>query len=211
MKKNKTETEQMQKTKVDWNEIKNRINSMQESINQKVILMPEVKRSILKARAQALAIEKKDETAQKEFIEIVMFGLASETYGIESTFIREVYPLKDYTTLPGTPPFVVGIVNVRGQIISIIDLKKLFNLPEKGLGELNKVIIIHNEQMEFGILADNIHGTLSISTDTIQTSLPNISGSGSEYVKGITNEQLIILDARKILEDEKIIVNQEIE
>ena len=208
MKKNQTETGRMPKTKVNWDEIKNRANTLQESLNQKNILLPEEKRSVLKARAQALAVKKKDETGQKECIEIVVFGLASETYGIENSFIREVYPLKDYTTLPGTPPFVLGIMNVRGQIVSVINLKKLFNLPEKGLGELNKVIIIHNERMEFGILADIILGSQSLSINAIQTSLPNISCIGSEYLKGITNEHLIILDARKILEDEKIIVNQ---
>jgi purine-binding chemotaxis protein CheW len=133
MKKNKIKHEQMQKKKVNWDEIKSRVNAMQDTLDKKNFLSPEEKRSILKARAQALAAEKKDETAQKEFIEIVVFRLASETYGIENSFIREVYPLKDYTPLPGTPPYVLGIVNVRGQIISIIDLKKLFNLPEKGL------------------------------------------------------------------------------
>jgi purine-binding chemotaxis protein CheW len=201
----------MQKTKVNWDEIKNRVNSMQESINQSSMLLPEEKRSVLKARAKALAVEKKFETTQKERIDIVMFKLASETYGIENSYIREVYPLIDYTILPGTPPFVLGIVNVRGQIISIIDLKKLFNLPEKGLGELNKVIIIHNERMEFGILADIIQGSYSVSVYPIQTTLPNISGNGSEYLKGITNDHLIILDAKKILEDKNIIINQEID
>jgi purine-binding chemotaxis protein CheW len=93
----------------------------------------------------------------------------------------------------------------------VIDLKKFFSLPEKGLGELNKVIIVHNERMEFGILADIIHGTRSVAPDSIQTSLPNISGIGAEYLKGVTNEHLIILDAQKILEDENIIVNQETE
>jgi purine-binding chemotaxis protein CheW len=211
MKKNQTEPGQITKTKVIWEEIKNRKNTMQESFNQKHMLLHEEKHSVLKARAKALAVEKKDKTGQKESIEIVVFRLASETYGIESSYIREVYPLKDYTILPGTPLFVLGIVNVRGQIISIIDLKKLFNLPEKEPGELNKVIIIHNERMEFGILADTILDYYPVSVDAIQTSLPNISGIGSEYLKGVTNEHLIILDAKKILEDKKIIINQESE
>jgi purine-binding chemotaxis protein CheW len=209
--KNQVKIENRLQTKGNRDEVRRRVNTLQESLNQKNMLLTEERRSLLKARAKALAEEKKDETGQKECIEIVVFGLASETYGIENSFIREVYPLKDYTALPGTPPFVLGIVNIRGQIISVIDLKKLFNLPEKGLGELNKVIIIYNERMEFGILADTIRSSYSVSVDAIQTTLPNISGIGSEYLKGITNEHLIILDAKKMLEDEKIIVNQVIE
>jgi purine-binding chemotaxis protein CheW len=209
MKKTQTDPEQTNKTKVDWSEIKSKVNSLHESLNQKIILPSEEKRSVLKARAKVLAVEKKDESALKEFIEIIEFRLASETYGIETAFIREVYPLKDLTTLPGTPPFVLGIVNVRGQIISVIDLKKFFNLPEKGLGELNKVIIIRNERMEFGILADIIHGTRSVSLDAIQSSPVSTSEIGAGYLRGVTNDHTIILDATKILDDEKIIVHQE--
>jgi purine-binding chemotaxis protein CheW len=208
MKKDQTETGQMPKTKVNWEEIKNRVNRLQESLNQNTRLLPDEKRSVLKARAQALAVEKKDETDQKENIEIVVFSLASETYGIEISYIREVYPLKDYSTLPGTPPFVLGIVNIRGQIISIIDLKKLFNLPEKGLGELNKVIIIHNERMEFGIMADIIEGTQSVPPEDILATPLTLTGIGEKYLKGVTREHIIILEAENILNDEKIIVNE---
>jgi purine-binding chemotaxis protein CheW len=203
--------EQTNKTKIDWSEIKSRVNALQESLHQKTILSPEERRSLLKARAQALAVEKKDEAVQQELIEVVVFGLASETYGIETAFVREVYPLKDFTSLPGTPLFVLGIVNVRGQILSVIDLKKFFNLPTSGLGELNKVIILHDEKMEFGILADIILGVHIIPVDTIQSSMSTITGIGTEYLKGVTGERLIVLDAEKILCDPKIIVHQEAE
>jgi len=201
--------EQENKKSIDWENIKSRINSLHEMLNQKIILSPEEKRSILKERAKTLAVEKKDDTFQKDSIEIVVFSLAAETYGFESTYIREVYPLHDFTTLPGTPPFVLGIVNVRGQIVSVINLKKFFNLPEKGLGELNKIIILHDEQMEFGILADIIHGTRSLFLDDIQVSPISTNGIGEGYLRGITHDHIIILDAKKILGDEKIIIHQE--
>jgi purine-binding chemotaxis protein CheW len=154
MKLNQITPGQKHSTKIDWDEIKSKVASLQKVIEQKEILLPEKKRSLLKKRAQALALQENDETGQQECIEIIVFRLAYETYGIETAFVREVYPLKDMTTLPGTPSFVMGIINVRGQIVSVVDLKKFFNLPEKGLGELNKVIIMCNERMEFGILAD---------------------------------------------------------
>lgn len=168
---------------------------------------PEQEHSILKKRAQALAVEKKDNIVQQESVEVIKFLLASETYGIETSFVREACPLKSYTELPGVPSFILGIINVRGQIISVVDLKRFFNLPEKGLGELNKVIIIRDGQMEFGILADSIYGTFLLPVDSIRTSFPRINGIGSDYLKGITDEHLIILDAKKILEDEKMIIN----
>jgi purine-binding chemotaxis protein CheW len=204
MKKKQIDIEDINDTEVDLETIKSN-----DSQSHKVMISPEDKKSILKARAKALAVEQTDEFAQKEFIEIIVFSLVSETYGIESKFIREVYPLKDFTTLPGVPSFVIGIINVRGQIISIVDLKKFFNLPEKGLGALNKVIIIRNEKMEFGILADIIHGTRLVSLDSIHESPVEVNGIGAGYLKGVTGENIIILDAEKILGDDKIIVNQE--
>jgi purine-binding chemotaxis protein CheW len=201
---------QRHNAKIDWDEIKSKVSSLQKIIEQKEILLPEEKRALLKKRAQALAFRENDETGQKEYIEIIVFRLAYETYGIETAFVREVYPLKDMTTLPGTPSFVMGIINVRGQIVSVIDLKKFFNLPEKGLGELNKVIIICNERMEFGILADVVEGTQSVARNEIMAAPPSVIGIGKKYLKGVTKEHMVLLEAESILNDEKIIVNEEV-
>jgi purine-binding chemotaxis protein CheW len=166
--------------------------------------------NILKNRAIVLAHEPEQKKVDSAVCEIITFTLAAETYGIESAFVREVYPLKDYTSLPGVPPFIFGIINVRGQILPVIDLKKFFNLPEKGLGELNKVIILCNDQMEFGILADVVHGTQTIEVEDIQVEPFTISGIGEEYLKGVTKESLIVLNAERILSDKSIIVIEEV-
>ena len=170
----------------------------------------EESRALLRRRARALAQEPQQAAAAHEFLDIVVFRLASETYGLESAYVREAYPLKDYTPLPGVPTFVLGVANVRGQILSVVDLKKFFNLPEKGLGQLNKLIILHSELMEFGILVDDISGARAIALDSIQASPPTVSGIGAEYLRGVTSEGVIILDADKILSDETIVVHQDV-
>lgn len=166
---------------------------------------------ILKKRAMTLALEPEKLVNANELMQIITFSLSSEIYGIESAFVREVYPLKDFTPLPGVPPFVLGIINIRGQILSIINLKKFFGLPEKGLGELNKVIILRNDHMEFGILADTILGTKSILLATIQASIPTITGIGATFLKGVTPEHMIVLDGESILSDRSIVIHQETE
>jgi purine-binding chemotaxis protein CheW len=168
------------------------------------------KKAILRARARELAKEQEEEMDEQKFMEIIQFRMASETYGVESAFVREVYPLKDFTPLPGAPPFVVGIVNVRGQILSVVDLKKFFNLPDKGLGDLNKVIILRDDRMEFGILADAILGVGPVSLDAIQALPLTVSEIGAEYMRGVTADRVIILDAGKILGDKRIIIHEEV-
>ena len=123
--------------------------------------------------------------------------------------MREVYPLNDLTPVPCTPPFVLGIINVRGQIISVIDLKKLFGLPEKGLGDFNKVIILKSDTMEFGVLADVIVGFRTMPLAGLQQIIPTLTGVREEYLLGVTEDRLIVLDAEKILSDEKIVINEE--
>jgi purine-binding chemotaxis protein CheW len=166
-------------------------------------------RTILKNRAIALAQESVQRRESSAIMEIIEFLLAAENYGIESSFVREIFSLKDFTPLPGGPPHIFGIINVHGQIIPVVDLKKFFNLPEKGLGELNKVVILANGHIEFGILADVVHGTRTIDLEDIQNVPPTVSGIGEDYLKGVTIENLIILNAENILNDKKIIVNQE--
>lgn len=167
------------------------------------------KRKLLKARAMALA-KKPEKKEASDYIEVVEFLLASERYCIQSAYVSEVYPLKELTPVPCTPKFVAGIINVRGRIISVIDIKIFFELPEKGISDLNKVIIIHNRVMEFGILADAVLGAGQIPLRDIQPSLPTLTGIRAEYLKGVTKERLVVLDGEKLLADNNIIVHEEV-
>jgi purine-binding chemotaxis protein CheW len=171
----------------------------------------EGKKQLLKARARKLARDDAKEKTAGESIEVVEFLLAYETYGIESSYVREICSLKELTPVPCTPPFVLGIINVRGQIVSVIDMKIFFDLPEHGLTDLNKVIIVHDEKMEFGILADSILGVRKIRREEIQPPLPTLTGVGAEYLTGVTKEPLVILDMAKILSSKNLVVHEEIE
>jgi purine-binding chemotaxis protein CheW len=153
--------------------------------------------------------EKGDKELFESPLEVVEFLLASEHYGIELTHIREIHALSELTPLPGTPAFVMGLANVRGQILSVIDIKKFFGLPEKGLTDLNKVIVVRTQQMELGILADAVLGVRAIGLNELQTSLPTLTGIRAEYLRGITKDPLVVLDVEKILSNEKIVVNDE--
>jgi purine-binding chemotaxis protein CheW len=164
----------------------------------------------LKNRAIAMAQEPVQKRAASANIDVIVFTLAAESYGIESFFVREVYPLRDFTPLPGVPSYIFGIINVRGQILPVVDLKKFFNLPEKGLGDLNRVIILYNDKMEFGILADVVHGIQDIELEDLLVVPPTVTGIGEEYLKGVTKEHVVVLDAESILNDKKIIVNEEV-
>ena len=167
--------------------------------------------AILQRRAQELAEEENKGLFTEGTLEIVEFILAYEKYGIESEFVNEVYPMKDFTVIPGTPSFVIGIINLRGQILSVIDIRRFFDLPVKGISNLNRVIVVKTKTMEVGILADFILSVRNVPCQKIQSSLPTLTGIRADYMKGITDERLVILDVEKILSDSNIIVQQEVD
>lgn len=208
MKEKKVAAQQKPEEVTNWNKIYHRIEATRKRLEQGWAPDPKEKKRILKERARALAQEPKIKEGAEGYVEVVEFQLAYERYAIESFYIQEVYPMKELTPLPCTPSFVLGIINVRGQVLSVIDIKKFFDLPEKGLTDLNKVIIIQDQKMEFGILADLILGVRLIPLEEIQPSLPTLTGIREEYLKGVTKERVVILDAAKLLTDKKIVVHE---
>jgi len=196
---------------VDWSEVRHRLAAAQERIERRWALPSQEKRKILRERARLLAREPEDQRPSAGCLDAVEFLLAYEHYGIESSYVREVYPLRELTALPGTPPFVLGVTNVRGQILSVMDIKRFFDLPDKGLTDLNKIIIVRTEAMELGILADAILGMRVVATEELQSSLPTLTGIRAEYLRGVTKERLVVLDMERMLSDKGIIVDQQAE
>jgi len=163
-------------------------------------------RELLEKRARELARRPDDESSTDERIQIVEFTIAHERYGIEARYVREVYPLRELTPLPGTPEFVLGIVNVRGRVTSLVDLKKFFALPEKGLSDTNHVVLLSSPEMDFGILADCMLGVRELSAEELQHDLPTFTGHRKEYLLGVARDGVVVLDARRILGDPRMIV-----
>ena len=195
---------------IDWAEVRARLDAAQAAGEQAWAPGADQTKRILRERALALAAEPGETQTLADSIEVVEFLLAHERYAVESSYVREVYPLENLTPLPCTPGFVLGIVNLRGEILSVIDLKKFFELPEKGLTDLNKVIVLQSGNMLFGILADVIAGVRRIPVSDIQPSLPTLTGVREEYLKGVTPGRTVILDAEKLLTDESIIVQEQV-
>jgi purine-binding chemotaxis protein CheW len=124
--------------------------------------------------------------------------------------VRTVSVLKELTPVPCTPPFVLGIINLRGEIHTVVDLKKFFDLPDKGITELNKIIIIHHEDMQLGILADAIRGVRHILLHDLDPAMPTLTGIRADYLRGVTRDRLVVLDAARILSDQRILVAEEV-
>jgi purine-binding chemotaxis protein CheW len=122
--------------------------------------------------------------------------------------VREVVRFADFTPVPGTPEFIVGVANLRGTVIAIIDLHRFFNIPRKGVTDLSRVVVLGVDRVEFGILADLADGQTAIAAGDILAPPGKMAGIASTYVRGVTREALIILDGMALLADERLTVDQ---
>jgi purine-binding chemotaxis protein CheW len=197
--------------RIDWSEVHRRLERAQAALEQRTTLTPDETKAILKARAKALAREQEPDQCEQDRLEVIEFVLANEKYAVESSFVREVYPIRELTPIPGAPPFVLGVTNVRGQIVSVVDLKKFFGLPEKGLTDLSKTILISDGEMEFGLLADTVVGLRHILLRDLQATLPTLTDVQTELLKGVTPARVAVLDSGRLLSDQRMLVDEKIE
>jgi purine-binding chemotaxis protein CheW len=176
-------------------------------------MKPDIKdpMEILRARARELARPPEGEKTAGAMLELLEFAVAPERYAVESHHVREVFPFRDLTPLPCTPPFVLGIVNVRGRLLPVLDIKKFFDLPDKGLTDLHRIILVRSGDIEVGLLADIAVGIRMIPAASLQPSLPTLTGIREDYLKGVTADRLVVLDLPRILTDPRIVVHEEVE
>ncbi len=164
-------------------------------------------RAILEARAKALT--KSTEVQTGESIQLVVFQLANEKYGIATEYVQEVQPMRDLTPVPCTPGFVVGVINIRGSIYSVIDIRSFFGVEKKEYTETTKVILVNAAGLEIGILADDVKGATNILVSEIKPPLATQGAVKEEFLQGVTKDMLIILNLETLLRDERIIVHEE--
>lgn len=167
---------------------------------------------IWRARTQALAQplpQASEGAAPQALIEVLEFRLADERYAIETAFVHAVHPLRNLTEVPCTPPFVLGIVNLRGHIVTVVNLKKFFGLPEQGLTDLHRIVLVGDGEIEFGLLADVSVGVHLIAPAALHAAPPGLAGSGAHHVRGITADSLVVLDMAGILADPRMLVDEQ--
>lgn len=193
---------------IDWARLRARLTDAARALDEHAVPSPGVRQAVLEARARVLAAPPPE--AVGAGIEVLEFVLADERYAIESAWVREAVPLRELTVLPGTPAFVLGIIHLRGEILSVLDIRTFFGLARKGLTDLDKAIVLDDGKMRFGVLADRIVGSRRIPVVDVQPPLPTLSVIRPDYLLGVTREREVILDGRKLLADPSIVVADEV-
>jgi len=140
-------------------------------------------------------------------IRVLSFSLGGENYCIKVEEAREVVNPGSITRVPNTPEFIIGVMNIHGEIITLIDIRHFFNLTEAQRVKDMKIIVTDVEGSPAGILVDGIGKAFDIDRDAIQPPLATLKGSLAEYTKGqiqLDKRVLIFLNLDKILDNAEI-------
>jgi purine-binding chemotaxis protein CheW len=166
--------------------------------------LPETRGELLSARARQLARVADAPSRAGAVLELVGFVLAGERYGIESRFVREVARLTRFTPVPGTPPFVLGVTNLRGEILALFDLRTLLGIVAEGVTDLGRIVVLGEHRREFGLLADAASEILSLPAASLA---PTETAWGRAYVRGVSPDGVIVLSGEALLSDPRLTID----
>jgi purine-binding chemotaxis protein CheW len=191
---------------IDWGEVRERLSRAE--MHDTTEVSAERARAIMDERARLLARAEPLAPAAGETLDVITFSLALEAYAIETRYVREVVRLVDLTPVPGTPAAVAGVTNHRGQVLCVMDLRSLFEVPARGLTDLSRLIVLGVERIEFGILADRADDIRTLPVADVLPPATTVAGAGRAYLHGVTRDALMVLDGAWLLDDARLCVDQ---
>ena len=134
--------------------------------------------------------------------QLVVFDLAQEAYGVDIGTVREIIRMQDVTSVPHRPDYVSGVINLRGRITPVVDLRKRFDLAEQEITRDSRIVVVDIDGDDIGMIVDAVTEVLRISTTQIEPPSTMIAAGGSDYIVGIAKleERLVLLlDLERVL------------
>lgn len=135
-------------------------------------------------------------------VQTVVFSIGREFYGIGIDSVQEIVRVPDITAVPDAPGFLEGVINLRGKIVPVIDLRKRFKLHGVDRTKSTRVLITENGEQMVGLLVDSVWEVLKMQQDTVEEPPAMVSDIGVEYITGVAKVEerlIILLDLKRIL------------
>jgi len=164
---------------------------------------PGRRQDILRERAAALSRPLDKKVTRKE--KIVVFSLEDEWYGLFAAQVREILKPEKVTVVPGAPKHIRGLTNLRGEITSVTDPKRLLGLQDTPLTEKSRLVVVETEAFATALLVDSVTDIQDISVDELEAPLVTLDKAQLEFLKGevrVGDKLLSILNLEKLLKDE---------
>jgi len=149
-----------------------------------------------------------------EEFKAIVFRLADETYGIEVDKVRTIERMSPVTRVPKTPPFVKGVINLRGNVVPVIDLRGRFGLPEVEPDANTRIVIVNVADMEVGFIVDSANDVIDLTEDMIEDPPEIVGGVKAKYLRGVAKLEdgrlLVLLNLPEVLNKSEIVQLEQI-
>jgi len=148
-----------------------------------------------------------ESTDHSELLQLVTFEVGKEEFAIPILSVHEINRVMEITRVPQSPAFVEGVINLRGKIIPVVDLRKRFDIEISDRGNDNRIIVVEVGERIIGFTVDRVNEVLRIGSGIIEPPPPMLCGVDSEYVKGVgklNDRLLILLDLSRLFGDEEV-------
>ncbi|SDD45605.1 chemotaxis protein CheW [Sporomusa acidovorans] len=135
-------------------------------------------------------------------VQLVVFKLGREEYGISILQVQEIKRITEITRVPHSPDYIKGVMNLRGSVLPVIDLKKRLNLPPQDYTDDTRIIIIKVEEITVGMIVDAVSEVTTINQNSIEPPQAVVGGIAADYLSGVgkmENRLLILLNADAII------------
>jgi purine-binding chemotaxis protein CheW len=135
-------------------------------------------------------------------LQVVCLELGGESYAVEIGRVHEIIRLQEITPIPRAPSFVEGVINLRGRILPVIDLRRRLDLPSMAPTKRTRIAIVEMAEHTVGVVVDGVTRVLRLEGQTIEPPSPYVTGINSEYLRGIArvgNDLVVLLDLDRIL------------
>ncbi len=154
----------------------------------------------LRQRAEQYAAPPPESKTADDALNVLIFELGSERYGVDVMLVRGVRDLAKIARVPGIPGFYRGVVNVRGQILTVLDLRTFFDIPVGDESAPGELVIVRSNNLEIGLLANIVNGVTSIPREAV------VPADNIRYALGVTADKLVLLNIEQMFEDDRFIV-----
>jgi len=194
-----------------WQEIHGRIEALSREVSGEI--SEEELHDLWYRRALELSRSQGTKAEESGSLKMITFRLGSDRYGVSLAMVREIQRAGRITPVPTAPDFVSGVVNLRGNILSVIDIRVFFNLPSVVMGEKTRILVVEDEDLIVGILVEKVDEIVDVSMEGVKPPLSLDKGITEDYIQGIAThrgEMLIIIDLEKILKNPRLVVEEKV-
>lgn len=143
----------------------------------------------------------------QELIQLVTFSIGEEEFGVNILQVQEIIRTMEITNVPRAPEFVEGVINLRGKVIPIVDMRSRFGLGSKEHDKYTRIIVIEIDMIIVGFVVDSVSEVLRIPRNSVQPPPPVVAGMDSEYIDGVgklEDRLLILLDLDSLIDNEEM-------